>query len=470
MKRNPKLPFMGGFHAFVGGAVDDGDARLPIANAPAGEPIGVVGSALRECFEESGVLFGRLAKPLSEGERHEWRRKLCAKTPERRFEELVGEHGLVFDASPLTPAGHWITPPFSPRRFDTRFYFAEIPAGEDASVIPGELVEGEWIRAQDAIDRWGAGEVLLSPPTLHLLRAAASHPDPAHWADAALGIPQAKGEEPRRIEMRRGIVLVPLRTPTLPPATHTNCYVVGGAAPVVVDPGANDPAEQAVLDDVLASLAREGRRTSRIAITHQHPDHVGGVDALRARLGVPVVAHALTRDALAGVIKVDATIGDGDALPTGDGSAPLRALHTPGHARGHLAFVEEGTASLLSGDLILGGSTTVIDPPDGDLGEFLASLERLAGMRLRSLFPGHGPVLADALAKIHEYQRHRKEREEQILAALRAGAREVPAIVARVYIDVDPAMHAFAARNVVATLELLEKKGAVKRSGSGWET
>ena len=472
VRRSAKVRFMGGFHAFPGGAVDEADAAVAVTAGPEGEPRAALAAAIRECFEETGVLFAGAAASLSRDTRAEWRRRLCLrpKDPARAtFAEFLSATGAAPDASSFRPIGHWITPPFSPIRFDSRFYLAELPPGEEATVVPGELASGEWRAPARALDGWARGEALIAPPILHILRSIAdSGGDPERWTAAATALPQAAGAEVRRIEMRAGVVLVPLRTPTLPPATHTNCYVVGGSEPVVVDPGASDPAEQRALDDVLAELAREGRRPSRIAITHHHFDHVGGVAALRAALGVPVAAHAGTKPFLeeAG-IRVDEVVADGTSFDTGGGTQ-VTALHTPGHARGHLAFVHEPTRSFLSGDLILGMGTTVVDPPDGDMADYMASLERLAGMKLEALFPGHGPVLAGTQPKIAEYRAHREERERQILDALAKGAASPEDVVRIVYTDVPAALHPFAARSVLAHLEWLEKRGAVRRNTTGW--
>lgn len=472
VRRSDRVRFMGGFHAFPGGAADKQDATIAVEHVPDGEPADAVVAAIRETFEETGVLFAAGGLPEDTSALELWRERVLSKpgTPgAATFAELIDGTRLSLDARGFRPIGHWITPPFAPIRFDTRFYLAAVPGGQEPAVWPGELADGGWIEPAAAVEQWERGEALMAPPILHILRACASSPDPARWPEAATGISEARGGEVRRIEMRRGVLLVPLRTPTLPPATHTNCYVVGGNRPVVIDPGAEDAGEQKALDDLLAALAREGRRPSGIAITHHHHDHVGGVDALRARLKIPVIAHADTRDALAGRVAVDQVVEEGHAFDTGDGAAPLRALHTPGHAHGHLAFLEEGTRSLLSGDLILGMGTTVVDPPDGDMESYMRSLERLAGMELASLFPGHGPVLARAQDQIAMYRKHRAEREEQVLAAMAAGARTPEQIVSAVYTEVPVGLHPFAARSVLAHLEWMERRGDVRRAGAGWE-
>jgi len=391
----------------------------------------------------------------------------AGETPEQTaVRELEEETGVQVGSDALTPIGHWVTPPFAAVRFDTRFFLAELPSGKEARVVPGELESGEWITPDAALSRWDLGEVLIAPPILHLLRVAALN-DVSDWPAAATAIPEANGGEVTRIEFTPAVVVCPLRAPTLPPATHVNCYVIGLGTPVILDPGSPEEGEQRTLDRLLETLASEGRRPSRIVITHHHVDHVAGVNHLAARLAVPVAAHPRTRELLAGAVNVDETLTEGQLLPTG-ASAPLQVLFTPGHAQGHVALVQERTGALFSGDLILGMGTTVIDPPDGDLADYLVSLERLAGMPLKALFPGHGPVLADTLARVREYIAHRKEREGQVVAALRAGDTTPEAIVRRVYADVPVALHPFAARSVLAHLLLLEKQGRARVAEGTW--
>jgi glyoxylase-like metal-dependent hydrolase (beta-lactamase superfamily II) len=147
----------------------------------------------------------------------------------------------------------------------------------------------------------------------------------------------------------------------------------------------------------------------------------------------------------------------------------LRALHTPGHTRGHLSFYEERTETLLTGDNIVGLGSVLIDPPEGNVRDYLASLERYRRLlpRVRVLLCGHGAAVANPATKIDEYIAHRLEREANILRAVREGAGTAEEIVARVYTDVNPKAHAWAARAVVAHLEKLEDDGLVTGAGGG---
>ena len=214
--------------------------------------------------------------------------------------------------------------------------------------------------------------------------------------------------------------VVPLRCPTLPPATHTNCVIVGRTDVVVIDPASPYEDEQERLRDWLDT---NGLRLRAILLTHQHPDHVGGVNALREALDVPVLAHPATTAALEGEVRVDEALFEGDLVSEAieaDLDVPLRVLHTPGHARGHLAFRDERTGALVAGDLVAGQGTIVIDPPDGDMADYLATLARLVVLGTSVIIPAHGAAIAAGEDKLLEYIGHRQMREEQLVNTLSA--------------------------------------------------
>ncbi|PYN13779.1 MAG: MBL fold metallo-hydrolase [Candidatus Rokuibacteriota bacterium] len=236
----------------------------------------------------------------------------------------------------------------------------------------------------------------------------------------------------------------------------TNTYLVGAREPVLIDTGAGVAGYPPVLDAYLK--ARGLGRPSRIVLTHRHRDHMGGVAQLRARFpGIPVAKLRHRDPALPEPVD---HLSDGQAVPA-DG-ATLIPLHTPGHASDHLCYYLVEERALFTGDLILGGSTTVIPPDDGDLGDYLRSLERVRALDVRRIYPAHGPVIEDPRATIREYVEHRHARERQILERLGGGPATIPEIVGAIYAGVSPALHGAAAMSVESHLRKLAGEGRVR--------
>jgi glyoxylase-like metal-dependent hydrolase (beta-lactamase superfamily II)/ADP-ribose pyrophosphatase YjhB (NUDIX family) len=366
--------------------------------------------------------------------------------------ELAEEVGVQVDPEALVEAGRWVTPFYAPRRFDTVFFLAKCPENQTARLISEEHDLAEWIRPADALSRWMEGRILMAAPIHHTLRCLT---EGLENIEARIRtIPEARGEPPVAVELRPGIVLVPLLTPTLPPATHTNCYVIGCDEVIVIDPASSYTDQQQILDGVL-----KDRRIREIWLTHLHRDHVGGAEHLRTLRHVPVAAHAVTARDLAGVVSVDRILEDGEKHElAGNPGWLLRVIHTPGHARGHVCIFEEKNGSLITGDLMAGFGTIVIDPPEGHMATYIDSLKRIRDLDATALFPSHGPVMANAKAKIQEYLHHRLLRENNILKAWQSGLRDKADIVRAVYTDVDSAMYALAERSVAAHLEKLSEE------------
>lgn len=454
-RRGRKVSFSGGFHAFPGGKVDREDGEVPIA-AVAEDERAIYVCALRELFEEAGVLLAFGVDELDREKRHALRRELL---DGGSFRHLLEREGLRLDGRALIAAGRWLTPEFSAIRFDARFFVASVPYATEASVLPGELSEGGWVRPADALARWELGDVLLHPPNQHALATLAGFPFEA--AVPRLRRPPFQGLDHvvERIEFQRGILFFPLRTPTLPPARHTHCYVVGSGALVVIDPGSPYPDEQDRLLRFLRELISEGRWVTSVLLTHYHADHVGGALVLGAALGVPVRAHASTASRIAGVVP---DLDDGQVIDLpGPRPIRLRCLLTEGHARGHIAFLDEASKALIAGDLVAGGSTIVIDPPEGDLGVYLASLRRLRALGVGTLYPAHGFAIRDGVALLGEYLDHREARMEAIRRAHAAGKRSLDAIVSEVYSDTPMYLFPVARRSALASLHELARRAVI---------
>lgn len=253
------------------------------------------------------------------------------------------------------------------------------------------------------------------------------------------------------------LVLAPNPSPMT--LTGTNTYVVGTGKVAVIDAGPDIPEHVAA---VLESAQRRGK-LELLLVTHYHPDHLPAARRLRERTGAPLFAHP-------SIPGVDRALGDGERVRL-DGME-FRTLFTPGHSRDHFCFLLEDGGYLFSGDLVLGSGSVTIGPPDGNLGDYMASLERLLGLcqerPLSRILPGHGPVVDRPQEKLQEYLEHRRTREAQVLEALTAGRARVDEIVALLYAEVDPRLHHAAGRNVIAHLEKLEHEARVVRRGESW--
>jgi glyoxylase-like metal-dependent hydrolase (beta-lactamase superfamily II) len=238
----------------------------------------------------------------------------------------------------------------------------------------------------------------------------------------------------------------------------TNTFVVadpGAASVVVVDPGPDDDGHAA---RVLAACG--GRDVELVLLTHTHPDHAEGARAFAARAAAPLAALA----------PGWATPGAPDlagGVPLAAAGVELRPLPTPGHAADHCCFLLPAERAGFTGDHVLGRGTTVVEWPGGDMAAYLRSLELLLDQDLERLYPGHGPVVGDPRARVEGYLAHRREREAQVLAALRAGDRTPAEVVARVYAEVDPALHPAAELSVRAHLVKLVREGRVTAADGG---
>ncbi len=235
----------------------------------------------------------------------------------------------------------------------------------------------------------------------------------------------------------------------------TNTYLVGRARPILIDTGAGVPEYVPLMAEYLRR--RGWTRPERVILTHRHRDHMGGVADLRRRFGELPVAKMIFKDS--GLPAGTADLRD-DETVEGD-EVTLIPVHTPGHASDHLCFYLKEERALFTGDLILGGSTSVIPDDDGDLGQYLESLRRVQALDVQRIYPAHGPVIEDAQARIQEYLDHRMLRERQILEAMGAGTRTIPEMVKVIYADVSPALHPAAAMSVHCHLRKLKQEGRV---------
>jgi glyoxylase-like metal-dependent hydrolase (beta-lactamase superfamily II)/8-oxo-dGTP pyrophosphatase MutT (NUDIX family) len=385
------MAFGADLHVFPGGRVDPGDTddravRRSVVTAgeaferlgrdvPAQVALGAHLAAIRELFEEAGVLLADAPDGVLPGPAH--RARLLA--DEVSLADLGDEFGLRFRTDLLAPVGRWTTPPIMARRFDTHFFAAELPAGAEPTFDTREVAAHRWLTARGALDAMADGSISMWIPTSATLQRLEHVRDldevRARLAPGPAAAPRVIGELP-------GLVRVVLTSAGSVPGQTVNAYLVGRRDVVVVDPGDQS---DAAADAILGAVDVAGGRVVAIALTHVDPDHAGGAEGLAIRLDVPILAGPGSgRDVPFDVRE----LADGARLP-GDGG--LTAIRTPGPRRDHVSFGLE-VGGLIAGDLVGGrGSRSVLGPPDE--AAWQASLDRIAALRPRTLFPGHGPPI-----------------------------------------------------------------------------
>ena len=266
-------------------------------------------------------------------------------------------------------------------------------------------------------------------------------------------------ERPANMTTRPHIGKFTADNPGIMTLQGTNQYVVGKESVVVIDVALSADAN---LDGIIEQVEAMGaKKIEKILITHIHSDHCAGAVALKKRSGAKLGIHRSRKGYLGGE---DFQYDDNDRIAFGGGE--LHVLHTPGHESGHCCFYEGGDKVLFSGDNILGYGTAVIHPPDGNMTDYLQSLERLLGFDISLILPGHGPLVGKPEAKIREYIKHRMEREQQVLAGLRSGRQTIGDITQLIYKDMSAALQRVAEFSVQAHLEKLMRDGRVKREGA----
>ncbi|MFL5679683.1 MAG: MBL fold metallo-hydrolase [Chloroflexota bacterium] len=394
-QRPATMAFAGDMHVFPGGATDAGDASdavvarsvlTPDAAAAAWggglaprEALAACAAALRELFEEAGVLLAERRAGGAVPRDTLARTRLALLDGSASLASIAEEFDLTLRTDLLAPLSRWVTPPFVPRRFDVRFFAAELPAGAEVSFVGDEVAAHRWITPRAAIAAMAAGEIGLWVPTSATLQQLA-------WVrgfdDVRERLPPAPAASLRVVEEGADVVRVVLPGAGAVPGQTVNAYVVGRRDLVVVDPG--DPSEEAV--EAIASIAAaRGGRLVGIVLTSAEPDRSAGAEAVAGGTDLPVFAGPGAGSALPfDVVE----LGDGALVPRCD--IELRVLAVPGRGTERLA--------LLVGDQVLAGdlvgprpSRAITGPVDED--ELRRSFERVRAVAPRRVLPAHGEPL-----------------------------------------------------------------------------
>ncbi len=521
LRRAEKAVFLGGAYVFPGGTLEaaDADARTwervhGLTDDEASRALGMSAGALaywvaaaRECFEEAGIVFasdeaGGPAAPERIAAMAEHRDAL--NRGEGSFADILARHRLALPAHEIHYFDHWITPPIRPRRFDTRFFVARAPGGQEGSHDNAETVNSLWLRPADALERAERKEIEVAFVTRvalgefarfatveeALAHVRARGPIEANRPAVAQGRegPQIfrRGEAPyaevrwsdpdetmqvtydlvpgvpKRLDGLVTRVIAP--NPGVMTGPGTNTYLVGDDEIAVIDPGPPIDAH------VAAVLAAGAGRIRWILCTHTHRDHSPAARALQAATGARVIGRpAPAVDSHDTDFAPDWMAAHDETLRLG--SLTLRALHTPGHASNHLCYLLEATKMLFTGDHVMQGSTVIINPPDGDMGAYLRSLEALLALDIAIIAPGHGYLIGSPHREIRRLVAHRLWREARVVEALdsRAGA-TCEELVPQAYADADPRLHGIAARSLLAHLRKLVAEGRATEAGGRYFT
>ena len=517
LKRSPSAAFVANAYVFPGGGLDAADHKAldrvrGLTETEANRLLGVDSgglaywvAAVRECFEEAGILLavdesGAPIDPTRADALSVHREEVNAGT--LAFGELLERERLLIHAQDITYFSHWITAPGRPRRFTARFFVARSPLDQHGSHDDSETVASEWVRPQVALERCSRGEIELIHPTrisLADLAPFATAAEAFAFADSRIDIEAdascwATGKEGRKLFRRndapyaevhwsdpeeagdtsydlvpgvpkrldRFVTRIIAPNPGVMTGPGTNAYLVGTGDLALIDPG---PAIDSHVDTLLATGAG---RIKWILCTHTHKDHSPAAHRIREATGAIVMGMpAPAGGSQDQEFKPDRVPAHGERIAAG--GLMLRAIHTPGHASNHLCYLIEETRMLFTGDHVMQGSTVVINPPDGDMRAYLASLEMLLSEDVAILAPGHGYLIGRPHKEFARLIAHRLAREGKVIAAMqKLGAATVDELVPAVYDDVSPKLYPVAARSLSAHLGKLAAERRALETGGRW--
>ena len=500
-RRSTSASFAAGAYVFPGGGIDAADtaAHAQATRRPGQTETQLTEAiaAIRESFEELGVLLARHAD--GSGATEQDLRALDRTAP---LAAQCRAHGLTLAADQLFTLAHWVTDRDLPRRFDVPFLVARMPEGQQPVADETEQFEPLWVRPADALAQHAAGGFFMIFPTIRTLERLQRYASVHAVLDACasgqplwISCPRAGllgGQDARYMEhdspygelaltspdgqlvhaldwqcekpvaLLKNVMRLTAPNPGLMTGPGTNSYIVGTAATgyLVIDPGPNDAAHIARLH------AATGGQIKAIVCTHSHPDHSPGAKPLQALcatqppiLGLPSAASARADSHFV----PDRALADQEllALTSPAETHTLKVILTPGHAANHLCLVLIEDGLLFSGDHILNGSTTIVNPPDGEMTAYLDSLDRLSqacdAHEIDFILPAHGHVLGEAPQAIAQLKAHRLKREAKVLAAMNAKPDgTLNDWVALAYDDTDPRIWPIALRSLQAHVDRID--------------
>lgn len=450
------------YWAFPGGGVSSVDRAavdaLPQLDGPQAASIACI---LREMSEELGLTptsEGAMALPEDA--------RLAIVEDKRQWLPLVQAGRFPVDTSAIKILSYRITPPFGPVQFDNAFLHLHLGNWEsvpDVDLEPQtEFTESMWAPPADILRRWKNHEIKVAPPVVTLLMEIERTLDRCDRnmlraaEDIASRLPGR-----RSILFAHGVEVVPIKTATLPPADHTNCYLVGDPEGefVLVDPAVRMRED---MEALAAAVERHRGNLKAVLFTHSHGDHLADMSLLREAFDVPTWGSAHTAKS----VPCDRVLADGDLLELGHQT--WEVLVTPGHHPGHVCLFSE--AGLVAGDMLAGIGTILIPPHTGNMTEYIEQLERLKALDPHLVFPSHGPVVAIPQRLISHYIDHRRARHARVHDAVREGKSDLRSIALHAYADSPDAHPALAEDQTLSHLLAHQRQGNLKEHEGRWET
>lgn len=525
MQRTTAVDFATGMHVFPGGAVDPTDHHEEIASLcvdlddqRASQTLGIEQgglaywiAAIRECFEESGLLLGyRHDQDLVRlhGEDAERLANLRLEMAQNKlsFADILKAEQFRAATDKIAYYSHWITQAGRPKRYDTRFFVAQAPEGQTAVQDNHETVGQVWVRPDQAIEMNRAGTIELMFPTIKTLESLtpfkqveellefARTPKPktliAPFTATARGgeqhilipgdfaytevrkiDPENKGSAQSYIEPGQpvligdDIVRVTAANPGMMTGPGTNTYLIGNAVTgvAVIDPGPN------LEDHIQNIMAAATGPIKWILCTHTHIDHSPASNSIKEKTGAQIYGRpAPAYPNQDQTFKPDHIVEHDQVLNVA--GVTLKVIHTPGHASNQVCFLHEKQKMLFTGDHVMQGSTVVINPPDGNMAQYLDSLRLITEYPIDYLAPGHGFLMSNVHEIVDRLITHRLGRENKVLSALRTQSRPLPLeeLVKHAYSDTDERLHKVAMRSLQAHLDKLLIEGRTEHQNGEW--
>ncbi len=472
--RIPTLRAFADFWSLPGGGIKDFDhetgGRLSTLTNIENEWKGPMATILRETAEEVGLAIGESSvEKVSMKLRHS-----IIENPEEWI-KAVDSNLIPASNTMISHISTRTTPPFAPLRFCNRFMHTHLPPGSpepELLDIGSEFDELVWMSADDAINSWEAGNMLTAPPIVTLLRDVAESLNQNNQ-DIQSAIRHLSSNPPtgeHKIELSPGVECIPIKTETLPPSTHTNCFILGetGGERIVVDPAARTEEELAYLQRRIEAISKDGGEIIATIFTHRHQDHIGDFSKLEQIYSAPIWCAKETFDVIPNydtnrILKDEEVI----SLKSPKGKVNWKVHYTPGHCPGHICL--ESDRYVISGDLAVMVGTILIPSSDGNMDEYIKSLRRIRSLGPSMLFPAHGPFTHQPAKLLDKYISHREGRHNRILEALTEGMSDIEKIANYAYLDTPDAHPILKIDQTLSHLKSHERYGKVEKTTSGWK-